>query len=105
MEATRGGKQTKFQKQAQVGPEARQILTPYKDPERNFRFRKRKIQGSPPMVICEFHADTGHGTDECMQLRKQIDEIIEASKLSQFIKELKQNDKPKAPKKDERKDH
>ncbi|GKB38828.1 reverse transcriptase domain-containing protein, partial [Tanacetum coccineum] len=50
MEATRRGKQTEFQKgfqkQAHVRPEARQVLTPYKDPERNFRFRKRKIQGS-----------------------------------------------------------
>ncbi|GJS31819.1 reverse transcriptase domain-containing protein [Tanacetum coccineum] len=44
---------------------------------------------------------TGHNTDECMQLRKQIDEMIKAGKLSQFIKELKQNDKPKAPKKGE----
>ncbi|GJR03302.1 hypothetical protein Tco_0526286 [Tanacetum coccineum] len=33
--------------------------------------------------------------------RKQIDEMIKAGKLSQFIKELKQNDKPKAPKKGE----
>ncbi|GJR30683.1 reverse transcriptase domain-containing protein [Tanacetum coccineum] len=44
---------------------------------------------------------TGYSTDECMQLRKQIDEMIKAGKLSQFIKELKQNDKPKAPKKGE----
>ncbi|GJW19522.1 hypothetical protein Tco_0026958 [Tanacetum coccineum] len=35
------------------------------------------------------------------KLRKQIDEMIKAGKLSQFIKELKQNDKPKAPKKGE----
>ncbi|GJV24692.1 reverse transcriptase domain-containing protein [Tanacetum coccineum] len=40
-------------------------------------------------------------TDERMQLRKQIDEMIKAGKFSQFIKELKQNDKPKAPKKGE----
>ncbi|GJS89630.1 reverse transcriptase domain-containing protein [Tanacetum coccineum] len=32
---------------------------------------------------------------------KQIDEMIKAGKLLQFIKELKQNDKPKAPKKGE----
>ncbi|GJY05191.1 reverse transcriptase domain-containing protein [Tanacetum coccineum] len=44
---------------------------------------------------------TGHNTDECMQLRKQIDEMIKSGKLSQFIRELKQNDKPKAPKKGE----
>ncbi|GKF30249.1 hypothetical protein Tco_0100047 [Tanacetum coccineum] len=36
-----------------------------------------------------------------MQLRKQIEEMIKSGKLSQFIKELKQNDKPKAPKKGE----
>ncbi|GJZ28943.1 reverse transcriptase domain-containing protein [Tanacetum coccineum] len=52
-----------------------------------------------PNKYCEFHADTGHNTNECMQLRKQIDEMIKAGKLSQFIRELKQNDKPKAPKK------
>ncbi|GKB06437.1 reverse transcriptase domain-containing protein [Tanacetum coccineum] len=54
-----------------------------------------------PNKYCEFHADTGHSTDECMQLRKQIDEMIKSGKLSQFIKELKQNDKPKAQKKGE----
>ncbi|GJU44537.1 reverse transcriptase domain-containing protein [Tanacetum coccineum] len=36
-----------------------------------------------------------------MQLRKHIDEMIKLGKLSQFIKELKQNDKPKVPKKGE----
>ncbi|GKC04150.1 hypothetical protein Tco_0995760 [Tanacetum coccineum] len=54
-----------------------------------------------PKKYCEFYADTGHSTDECMQLRKQIDEMNKAGKMSQFIKELKQNDKPKAPKKGE----
>ncbi|GKA22690.1 reverse transcriptase domain-containing protein [Tanacetum coccineum] len=54
-----------------------------------------------PNKYCKFHADTGLSTDECMQLRKQIDEMIKAGKLSQFIKELKQNDKPKVPKKGE----
>ncbi|GKG16227.1 hypothetical protein Tco_0358550, partial [Tanacetum coccineum] len=54
-----------------------------------------------PNKYCEFHADTWQNTDECMQLRKQIDEMIKSGKLSQFIKELKQNDKPKAQKKGE----
>ncbi|GJY07247.1 hypothetical protein Tco_0374301 [Tanacetum coccineum] len=31
-----------------------------------------------PNKYCEFHADTGHNTDECMQLRKQIDEMIKS---------------------------
>ncbi|GKB86668.1 reverse transcriptase domain-containing protein, partial [Tanacetum coccineum] len=55
----------------------------------------------PCIANGEFQSDTGHSTDECMQLRKQIDEMIKAGKLSQFIKELKQNDKLKAPKKGE----
>ncbi|GKB04838.1 reverse transcriptase domain-containing protein [Tanacetum coccineum] len=33
-----------------------------------------------PNKYCEFHADKGHGMDECMQLRKQIDEMIKAAK-------------------------
>nr|GEX94877.1 reverse transcriptase domain-containing protein [Tanacetum cinerariifolium] len=42
----------------------------------------------PPMVtpvekrssskFCDFHNDKGHSTDECMQLKKQIDEAIQA---------------------------
>ncbi|GJR05436.1 reverse transcriptase domain-containing protein [Tanacetum coccineum] len=59
------------------------------------------VEKRDPNKYCEFHSDTGHNTNECMQLRKQIDEMIKAGKLSQFIKELKQNDKPKAPKKGE----
>ncbi|GKA94622.1 reverse transcriptase domain-containing protein [Tanacetum coccineum] len=54
-----------------------------------------------PNKYCEFHADIGHNTDECMQLRKQIEEMIKSGKLSQFIKELKQNDKPRTLKKGE----
>ncbi|GJU15007.1 RNA-directed DNA polymerase, eukaryota [Tanacetum coccineum] len=54
-----------------------------------------------PNKYCEFHSNTGHSTDECMHLRKQIDEMIKSGKLSQFIRELKQHDKSKAPKKGE----
>ncbi|GJQ98939.1 hypothetical protein Tco_0521924 [Tanacetum coccineum] len=43
----------------------------------------------------------GHGLGQRDKLRKQIDEMIKSSKLSQFIEELKQNNKPKAPKKGE----
>ncbi|GJU68838.1 reverse transcriptase domain-containing protein [Tanacetum coccineum] len=88
-------------------PDRFSLLT--KTPKEIFALEKGKFKAPPPMVTpaekrnpnkyCEFHVDTGHGTDECMQLRKQIDEMIKAGKLSQFIKELKQNDKPKAPKK------
>ncbi|GJU49591.1 reverse transcriptase domain-containing protein [Tanacetum coccineum] len=88
-------------------PDMFSLLT--KTPKEIFALEKGKFKAPPPMVTpadkrdpnkyCEFHVDTGYSTDECMQLRKQIDEMIKAGKLSQFIKELKQNDKPKAPKK------
>ncbi|GJU96276.1 hypothetical protein Tco_1321032, partial [Tanacetum coccineum] len=90
-------------------PDRFSLLT--KTPKEIFALEKGKFKAPPSMVTlaekrdpnkyCEFHADTGHSTDECMQLRKQIDEMIRAGKLSQFIKELKQNDKPKAPKKED----
>ncbi|GJX47095.1 reverse transcriptase domain-containing protein [Tanacetum coccineum] len=82
-----------------------------KNPKEIFTLEKGKFKAPPPMVTleekrdpnkyCEFDSDTGHNTDKCMQLRKQIDEMIKSGKLSQFIRELKQNDKPKAPKKGE----
>ncbi|GJV08821.1 reverse transcriptase domain-containing protein [Tanacetum coccineum] len=90
-------------------PDRFSLLT--KTPKEIFALEKGKFKAPPPMVTptkkmdpnkyCEFHSDTGHSTDECMQLRKQIEEMIKSGKLSQFIKEFKQNDKPKAPKKGE----
>ncbi|GJW70458.1 reverse transcriptase domain-containing protein [Tanacetum coccineum] len=90
-------------------PDRFSLLT--KTPKEIFALEKGKFKAPPPMVTpaekrdpnkyCEFHRDGHYNTDECMQLRKQIDEMIKAGKLSQFIKELKQNDKPKAPKKGE----
>ncbi|GKD47009.1 hypothetical protein Tco_1271654 [Tanacetum coccineum] len=88
-------------------PDRFSLLT--KTPKEIFALEKGKFKAPPPMITpvekrdlnkyCEFHVDTGHSTDECMQLRKQIDEMIKSGKLSQFIKELKQSDKPKAQKK------
>nr|GEX92743.1 reverse transcriptase domain-containing protein [Tanacetum cinerariifolium] len=58
-----------------------------------------KFQPSPPMVtpvekrssnkFCDFHNDKGHSTDECMQLKKQIEELVRTDKLSHLIKEIK----------------
>nr|GEZ89412.1 reverse transcriptase domain-containing protein [Tanacetum cinerariifolium] len=59
-----------------------------------------KFQPPPPMVtpvekrssnkLCDFHNDKGDSTDECMQLKKQIEELVRAEKLSHLIKEIKQ---------------
>nr|GEU82349.1 reverse transcriptase domain-containing protein [Tanacetum cinerariifolium] len=40
----------------------------------------------------------GHNTDECMHLRKQIEEMLRAGKLSHLIKEIKQNNGKEQPK-------
>nr|GEY48818.1 hypothetical protein [Tanacetum cinerariifolium] len=58
-----------------------------------------KFQPPPPMVtpvekrsrnnFCDFHNDKGHSTDECMQLKKQVEELVRARKLSHLIKEIK----------------
>nr|GEV96346.1 reverse transcriptase domain-containing protein [Tanacetum cinerariifolium] len=70
-----------------------------------------KFQPPPPMVtpvekrssnkFCDFHNDKGHSTDECMQLKKQIGELVRVGKLSHLIKEIKQGrDQSKAGKKE-----
>ncbi|GJZ13458.1 hypothetical protein Tco_0548688 [Tanacetum coccineum] len=41
--------------------------------------------------FCEFHNDKGNSTEECMQLKKQIKELVKAGKLSHFIKEIRQD--------------
>ncbi|GJX44715.1 reverse transcriptase domain-containing protein [Tanacetum coccineum] len=40
--------------------------------------------------FCDFHNDKGHNTNKCMQLKKQIEELVRAGKLSHLIKEIKQ---------------
>ncbi|GJY73027.1 reverse transcriptase domain-containing protein [Tanacetum coccineum] len=67
-------------------PDRFSLLT--KTLKENFVLEKGKFKAPPPMVnpakkrdpnkYCEFHADTGHNTNECMQLRKQIEEMIKS---------------------------
>nr|GFA64077.1 reverse transcriptase domain-containing protein [Tanacetum cinerariifolium] len=54
--------------------------------------------------LCEFHREVRHNTDECMHMRRKIEELIKGEKLSHVIKKLKQGsgkDQPKATKKGE----
>nr|GEY05418.1 reverse transcriptase domain-containing protein [Tanacetum cinerariifolium] len=51
--------------------------------------------------FCEFHNDKGHSTDEYVHLRKHIEELERAAKLSHFIKEIRRDrDQQKTRKKD-----
>ncbi|GJZ60904.1 hypothetical protein Tco_0617041 [Tanacetum coccineum] len=52
----------------------------------------------------EFHGEVGHNANECMHLKRQIEELLKSGKLSHVIKEIKQNsekDQPKTSKKRE----
>nr|GEU59889.1 reverse transcriptase domain-containing protein [Tanacetum cinerariifolium] len=69
---------------------------------------KGKFKAPPPMTtpvkkrnhakFCEFHREVGHSTEECMHLRKLIEEMLKVGKLSHLIKELKQNNGKEQPK-------
>ncbi|GKC00519.1 reverse transcriptase domain-containing protein, partial [Tanacetum coccineum] len=100
----------------QQRPEKRQdrfaLLT--KTPKEILALDKGKFKPPPPMTtpmekrnaskFCEFHGEVGHTTDECMHLKRQIEEMLKAGKPSHLIKELKQNngkDQAKVAKKGE----
>ncbi|GJT86970.1 hypothetical protein Tco_1068687 [Tanacetum coccineum] len=85
-----------------------------KSPKEILALDKGKFKTPPPMStlvekrnnnkLCEFHREAGHNTDECMHLKRKIEELIKDGKLSHVIKELKQGggkDQPKAAKKRE----
>nr|GFC45641.1 reverse transcriptase domain-containing protein [Tanacetum cinerariifolium] len=51
--------------------------------------------------FCDFHNDKGHSTDECIQLKKTIEVLVRAGKLSHLIKEIKQGrEQPKTRRKE-----
>nr|GEU94672.1 hypothetical protein [Tanacetum cinerariifolium] len=72
-----------------------------KTPKEILGLDKGKFKPPPPMMtpvekrnaskFYEFHGEVGHTTDECMHLKRQIEEMLKAGKLSHLIKELKQN--------------
>ncbi|GKC45220.1 hypothetical protein Tco_1062942 [Tanacetum coccineum] len=85
-----------------------------KSPKEILALEKGKFKAPPPMMtpvekrninkFCEFHGEVGHNTDECMHLKRKIEELLKNGKLSHVIKELKQNsgkDQPKEKKKGE----
>nr|GEV77470.1 reverse transcriptase domain-containing protein [Tanacetum cinerariifolium] len=79
-----------------------------KTPKEIFALDKGKFKAPPPMTtpvekhnyakFCEFHGEVGHNTDKCMHMRKQIEEMLKAEKLSHLIKEVKQNNGKEQPK-------
>ena len=63
-----------------------------------------------PEKYYRFHKDHGHYTDECCDLKEQIEELIQQGKLQKFIKRDQQprsriDDKPHDDSKDDGWDH
>ncbi|GJX40831.1 hypothetical protein Tco_0255821 [Tanacetum coccineum] len=96
----------KGQKESKIGLHYSQKLS--KTPKEIFALDKEKFKAPPLMTtpiekwnhakFYDFHGEVGHNTNECMHLRKQIEEMLKAGKLSYLIKELKQNNKKEQPK-------
>nr|GEX01499.1 reverse transcriptase domain-containing protein [Tanacetum cinerariifolium] len=93
---------------------ARQIHPPHKNTKRNIGFGQREVQVSSSndnpgrkekrQQILRISWGSRHITNECMHLKRQIEEMLKAGKLSHLIKKLKQNsrkDSAKAAKKGE----
>ncbi|GKE97608.1 hypothetical protein Tco_0020959, partial [Tanacetum coccineum] len=91
------------------------LETPRNKPQTKLRQATGKFKAPPPMTgpvenrnknkFCEFHGYKGHSTDECIHLRRQIEEAVRSGQLSHSVKEIKQGGKrgehAKAPKKGE----
>nr|GEZ90687.1 reverse transcriptase domain-containing protein [Tanacetum cinerariifolium] len=108
-----GNQKQNFRKRSfrnQQRPERKQdrftLLT--KTPKEIFALEKEKFTAPPPMTtpiekrnhskFCEFYGEVGHNTDECMHLKKQIEEMLKAGKLLHIIKEINQNNGKEQPK-------
>nr|GEX42263.1 reverse transcriptase domain-containing protein [Tanacetum cinerariifolium] len=72
-----------------LGAKADQSKRQDSDKRSDFRGHSKKVEKRSSNKFCDFHNDKGHGTDECMQLKKQIEELVRAGKLSHLIKEIK----------------
>ncbi|GJR11973.1 reverse transcriptase domain-containing protein [Tanacetum coccineum] len=100
-----------FQGQPRDGRGSSKFTPLQEHPKKSSRPKQKSLNPPPPMVtpvkkrssnkFYDFHNDKGHSTDECMQLKKQIEELVRAGKLSHLIKEIKQGrDQPKVGKKE-----
>nr|GEU31678.1 hypothetical protein [Tanacetum cinerariifolium] len=85
-----------FRNQPMDGRGSNKFTPLTRTPKEIFAAESGKFKPPPPMVtpvvkrssykFCEFHNDKGHSTDECVQLRKQIEEL----KVTQSFAHIKE---------------
>ncbi|GKA54351.1 hypothetical protein Tco_0753300 [Tanacetum coccineum] len=93
-------RKSNFQGQSREVQGSNRFTSLTRTPKEILAAKAGKFKPPPPTVtpvekrssikFCDFHNDKGHSTDECMQLKKQIEELVRAEKLSHLIKEIKQ---------------
>nr|GEY47132.1 hypothetical protein [Tanacetum cinerariifolium] len=93
-------KRSDFRGQPREGRGSSRFTHLTRTPKEILAAEAEKFRPPPPMVTTvekrssnesyDFHNDKRHSTDECMQLKKQIEELVRAGKLSHLIKEIKQ---------------
>nr|GEW84160.1 reverse transcriptase domain-containing protein [Tanacetum cinerariifolium] len=104
-------KRPDFRGHSRDGKGANRFTPLTRTPKEILATKANKFQPPPPMVtplekrnsnkFYDFHNDKGHSTDKCMQLKKQIEELVRAGKLSHLIKEMKQGrEQPKIGRKE-----
>ncbi|GJZ44291.1 reverse transcriptase domain-containing protein [Tanacetum coccineum] len=97
-----------FRNQPREGRGSNKFTPLTRTPKEIFTAKAAKFKPPAPMVtplekrsdsskFCEFHNDKGHNTDECVQLKKQIEELVRAGKLSQFVKGIRQEKDQQRP--------
>ncbi|GKC02818.1 reverse transcriptase domain-containing protein, partial [Tanacetum coccineum] len=80
-----------FLNQPREGQGSNKFTSLTRTPKEIFTTEAAKFKPPTPMVtplekrsdsskFCEFHNDKGHSTDECVQLKKQIEELVKAGK-------------------------
>nr|GEX07419.1 reverse transcriptase domain-containing protein [Tanacetum cinerariifolium] len=100
-----------FRSQPRDGRGSNKFTPLTRTPKEIFTAGSENFKPPPPMVtpvekrssnkFYESHNDKGHNTNECVQLRKQIKELVRARKLSHFIKEIRRDkDQQKTRQKD-----
>nr|GFC23555.1 reverse transcriptase domain-containing protein [Tanacetum cinerariifolium] len=79
-------KRTDFRSHSRDGRGANRFTPLTRTPKEILAAEANKFQPPPPMVtpvekrngnkFCDFHNEKGHSTDECKQLKKQIEELV-----------------------------